>query len=86
MTEYLSHKEEAPAHLPTPLPLNWPSNGDIEAQNLDVRYRPELPPVLHGLSFRIAGREKVGVCGRTGCGKSTLMMALFRIVEPCYGA
>jgi ABC-type multidrug transport system fused ATPase/permease subunit len=55
------------------------------AQALVVRYRPELPPVLKGLSFDVAPREKVGVCGRTGCGKSTLFMALYRIVEPSSG-
>ncbi len=52
----------------------------MEAQGLVVRYRPELDPVLRGLSFKVRGCEKVGVCGRTGCGKSTLMMTLYRWV------
>ena len=51
-----------------------------------MRYRPDLPPVLKGLSFSIQPREKVGICGRTGCGKSTLMLALYRIVEPASGS
>ena len=55
-------------------------------KDLYVRYRPDLPCVLKGLSFKVAGREKVGVCGRTGCGKSTLMLALYRIVEPLSGS
>jgi ABC-type multidrug transport system fused ATPase/permease subunit len=52
---------------------------------LVVRYRPDLDPVLRGVSFHAAPGERNGVAGRTGCGKSTLMLALFRIVEPCGG-
>lgn len=62
-------------------PAEWPTEGAIEARSLVVRYRPELDPVLKGLSFDIHGREKVGIAGRTGCGKSTLTLALYRIVE-----
>jgi predicted GTPase len=43
-----------------------------------VRYRPGLPPVLRGLSFNVAGGDKVGLVGRTGSGKSSLLLALFR--------
>ncbi|CAG9462430.1 unnamed protein product [Pedinophyceae sp. YPF-701] len=64
----------------------WPDRGEVVATNLQVRYRKELGLVLKGISFRVAPSEKVGVCGRTGCGKSTLMLALFRIVEPCGGS
>ena len=128
------------------LPDVWPSDGAIDVQSLVVRYRPELDPVLNGLSFSVkgtclspyllprsaplwlstvlcqrpwirhrqsasatverhaqlsshlsdlmctvcmllprAGREKVGIAGRTGCGKSTLMMALKRVMEPAGG-
>lgn len=86
MIEYESFPTEAPAVIQTTRPpSDWPSQGSIVAQNLTVKYRPELDPVLKGLSFTIKGREKVGVCGRTGCGKSTLMMAIYRIVEPTDG-
>ena len=46
-----------------------------------MRYRPELPPVLHGLNFLIPPSDKVGIVGRTGAGKSSMLNALFRIVE-----
>jgi ABC-type multidrug transport system fused ATPase/permease subunit len=59
----------------------WPSSGEIDFQDVKLRYRPELPFVLKGLTLRIPGGSKVGVVGRTGAGKSTLMVALMRIVE-----
>lgn len=86
MLEYEAVETEAPAiieaHRP---PASWPQEGAITVQSLWVRYRPELDPVLRGVSFSIRGKEKVGVCGRTGCGKSTLMMTIYRIVEPTEG-
>ncbi|TMW62207.1 hypothetical protein Poli38472_009700 [Pythium oligandrum] len=66
----------------TPInPEAWPSTGSIRFDNLCLKYRPELPLVLRGVSMDIAGGEKVGICGRTGAGKSSLMIALFRITE-----
>ncbi|KAF8030773.1 hypothetical protein BT93_D0072 [Corymbia citriodora subsp. variegata] len=62
-------------------PPGWPSSGSIEFEDVVLRYRPELPPVLHGLSFLVAPHEKLGIVGRTGAGKSSMINALFRIVE-----
>ncbi|XP_061357298.1 ABC transporter C family member 12-like [Gastrolobium bilobum] len=62
-------------------PPGWPTSGSIEFENVVLRYRPELPPVLHGLSFTVPPTKKVGVVGRTGAGKSSMLNALFRIVE-----
>eukprot|EP01016_Furgasonia_blochmanni_P032168 TRINITY_DN3319_c0_g3_i6.p1 TRINITY_DN3319_c0_g3~~TRINITY_DN3319_c0_g3_i6.p1 ORF type:complete len:371 (-),score=150.79 TRINITY_DN3319_c0_g3_i6:152-1183(-) len=62
-------------------PKNWPEDGSIVATNITYRYRKELPDVIHGISFSIANREKVGVVGRTGSGKSTLTLGLLRILE-----
>ena len=59
----------------------WPSEGRIEARDVVVRYRAGLPNVLNGLSFQVVGGDKVGVVGRTGSGKSTLILCLMRILE-----
>jgi ABC-type multidrug transport system fused ATPase/permease subunit len=63
------------------LPVDWPAKGEIEFEGVKLRYRPELPLALNGLDLRIPAGSKVGVVGRTGAGKSTLMAALMRIVE-----
>ncbi|KAF9938627.1 hypothetical protein BGZ67_010647 [Mortierella alpina] len=77
---------EADAIIPDNRPAeSWPSTGAISIRNLEMRYRPELPSVLHNLSLDIKGGEKIGVVGRTGAGKSSIMMALFRLVEPSKG-
>ncbi|CAG9464562.1 unnamed protein product [Pedinophyceae sp. YPF-701] len=85
--EYDDEELEAPEVIETSRPpATWPHAGAVVAKGLQVRYRKELGLVLKGLSFDIAAKEKIGVCGRTGCGKSTLMLAMFRIVEPCGGS
>lgn len=79
-------EQEADAIIPDNRPAeNWPSQGSISIKNLEMRYRPDLPTVLHDLSLEIRGGEKIGVVGRTGAGKSSIMMALFRLVEPSKG-
>ncbi|XBI88118.1 hypothetical protein VPH35_026113 [Triticum aestivum] len=67
------------------LPPNWPTHGDIDISDLKVRYRPNTPLILKGVNVSIRGGEKIGVVGRTGSGKSTLIQALFRLVEPAEG-
>jgi len=62
-----------------------PGPGAEGCCELQVRYREDLDLVLKGLSLSIKPREKIGIVGRTGCGKSTLMSTLFRIVEPTGG-
>eukprot|EP00884_Botryococcus_braunii_P017606 jgi/Botrbrau1/4529/Bobra.60_2s0019.2 len=66
-------------------PRAWPQNGAITVEGLVVKYRPDLDPVLRGITFAVSAREKIGIAGRTGCGKSTLILALYRIVEPIAG-
>ncbi|KAM0027946.1 putative ABC-type xenobiotic transporter [Helianthus debilis subsp. tardiflorus] len=67
-------------------PANWPTHGSLELRNLQVRYRPNTPLVLKGISLNIQGGQKIGVVGRTGGGKSTLIQVLFRLVEPAGGS
>lgn len=67
-----------------PDPL-WPTNGRIEFDNLQVGYSPALPLVLQGINCIFPGEKKIGIVGRTGSGKSTLIQALFRVVDPYEG-
>lgn len=61
---------------------SWPTTGVITLNNLRMRYRPDTPLVLKGLNVSIAGGERIGVVGRTGSGKSSLLLTLLRLVEP----
>ncbi|CAL5437236.1 unnamed protein product [Camellia sinensis] len=64
---------------------NWPTHGNVDLKDLQVRYRPNTPLVLKGITLNIPGGEKIGVVGRTGSGKSTLIQVFFRLVEPSGG-
>lgn len=67
--------EESPAKLPdSSPPSNWPWSGQIQMNNVQLRYRPDLPLVLHGVTAEIEGGEKVGVVGRTGAGLYSLLI------------
>ncbi|KAK2944354.1 Multidrug resistance-associated protein [Blattamonas nauphoetae] len=78
---YSSHlPQEAKGHE-LEVPEHWPERGDVTFDKVRFKYRPGLPFVLKGVDFDIRGGEKIGVCGRTGAGKSSLLFALFRLVE-----
>lgn len=64
---------------------DWPVDGKIELVNLCVQYSPALPMVLKSINCIFPGGKKIGVVGRTGSGKSTLIQALFRMIEPSEG-
>ncbi|KAF9893611.1 hypothetical protein FE257_010923 [Aspergillus nanangensis] len=83
--EYSDIEPECDKHDHTVVPASWPSQGTIQVSNLVVRYAPDLPPVLDGVSFRIDQNERVGIVGRTGAGKSSLVLALFRMLEASQG-
>ena len=74
--------QEAPHEIVENKPsVDWPTKGAISFKDLTMRYRPGLPNVLHGISLTIRGGEKIGIVGRTGAGKSSITLALLRIVE-----
>lgn len=84
--QFIKIPSEAPWKIEDCVPSpDWPTHGDVDIKNLQVRYRPNTPLILKGLTLRIQGGEKIGVVGRTGCGKSTLIQALFRVMEPSGG-
>ena len=72
--------EEPPLHL-ADVPSNWPDKGEIDFNEVQMRYREGLPLVLQGLNMKVEGGERVGIVGRTGAGKSSIMSTLFRLVE-----
>ncbi|KAF8013829.1 hypothetical protein BT93_I1631 [Corymbia citriodora subsp. variegata] len=67
-------------------PSNWPEMGKICFRNLQIRYAEHLPSVLKNITCTFPGRRKIGVVGRTGSGKSTLIQAIFRTIEPREGS
>eukprot|EP00026_Physarum_polycephalum_P000464 Phypoly_transcript_00465.p1 GENE.Phypoly_transcript_00465~~Phypoly_transcript_00465.p1 ORF type:complete len:1411 (+),score=128.73 Phypoly_transcript_00465:182-4414(+) len=82
VNEYTELVEEGPYLINgSLLPPQWPSQGMVEFDDVELRYRVGLDPVLKGVSFTIHPHEKVGIIGRTGAGKSSLIQALFRMVE-----
>ncbi|KAJ7977163.1 ABC transporter C family member 5 [Quillaja saponaria] len=84
--QYSQIPGEAPAIIEESCPPSvWPDNGTIELIDLKVRYKENLPVVLHGISCTFPGGKKIGIVGRTGSGKSTLIQALFRLIEPAGG-
>ncbi|KAK4175628.1 P-loop containing nucleoside triphosphate hydrolase protein [Triangularia setosa] len=84
--EYARLPSEAPeiVHRNRP-PVSWPARGEVEFNNYSTRYREGLDLVLKNISLDIKSHEKIGVVGRTGAGKSSLTLALFRIIEPDTG-
>ncbi|KAJ2530679.1 hypothetical protein GGH20_001766, partial [Coemansia sp. RSA 1937] len=84
VTEHLPR--EAPAVIETCRPSKqWPSKGQIEFHNYSMQYNPKSSMVLSNLSFAVGCQEKIGIVGRTGAGKSSLVQAIMRMVEPAAG-
>ena len=81
--EYLNKNSESPQEVDedSKLPENWPQEGRVEFRNYSTRYRQGLDLVIKNIDFEVLPAEKVGIVGRTGAGKSSLTLALFRIVE-----
>ncbi|KAF9905090.1 hypothetical protein EC991_002043, partial [Linnemannia zychae] len=79
--EYTDLTTEAPEHTNVVLPPNWPNQGHIRFKNYSTRYREGLDLVIKHISLDILPTQKIGIVGRTGAGKSSLTLALFRIIE-----
>uniref|UniRef100_A0AAQ4PRF0 ATP-binding cassette, sub-family C (CFTR/MRP), member 12 n=1 Tax=Gasterosteus aculeatus aculeatus TaxID=481459 RepID=A0AAQ4PRF0_GASAC len=87
LQEYITGcKSEGPRRIQeAQVPADWPTSGTITFRGYEMRYRESAPIVLKGLDFVIQAGEKLGIVGRTGSGKSSLGVALFRLVEPAAG-
>ncbi|KFV41915.1 Canalicular multispecific organic anion transporter 2, partial [Gavia stellata] len=84
--EYSETETEAPWIIEGKRPPeDWPSKGELEFVNYSVRYRKGLDLVLKGLNLQVHGGEKIGIVGRTGAGKSSMTLCLFRILEAVKG-
>ena len=84
--EYARLPSEAPDVMSKHRPkISWPGQGAVEFKNYSARYRPGLELILKNINLHIKSHEKIGVVGRTGAGKSSLTLALFRIIEPDTG-
>ncbi|KAL2337977.1 hypothetical protein Fmac_012423 [Flemingia macrophylla] len=86
INQFISTPAEPPAIVEDNRPpSSWPSKGRINLLSLEIRYRPNAPLVLKGITCTFTEGSRVGIVGRTGSGKSTLISALFRLVEPASG-
>ncbi|XP_057735804.1 ABC transporter C family member 10-like isoform X1 [Arachis stenosperma] len=86
LNQYMNIASEAPEIIQENRPPpNWPIKGKVQIHNLQIRYRESAPLVLRGITCTFEGGHKIGIVGRTGSGKSTLIGALFRLVEPAGG-
>ena len=84
--EYARLPSETPDIISKHRPkISWPGQGAVDFRNYSARYRPGLDLVLKNINIHIKSHEKIGVVGRTGAGKSSLTLALFRIIEPDSG-
>uniref|UniRef100_A0AAQ5Y2C9 Multidrug resistance-associated protein 1 n=1 Tax=Amphiprion ocellaris TaxID=80972 RepID=A0AAQ5Y2C9_AMPOC len=84
--EYCDTEKEAQwTHQASSLPPGWPTTGCIDIRGFGLRYREDLDLAIRNISISISGGEKVGIVGRTGAGKSSLTLGLFRIIEAAEG-
>ncbi|XP_017530904.3 ATP-binding cassette sub-family C member 10 isoform X2 [Manis javanica] len=85
LEEYSCDLPQEPRGWPPQLGTSWLSQGSVEFQDVVLVYRPGLPNALDGVTFCVQPGEKLGIIGRTGSGKSSLLLVLFRLLEPSSG-
>ncbi|KDQ20377.1 hypothetical protein BOTBODRAFT_100859, partial [Botryobasidium botryosum FD-172 SS1] len=78
--EYINIEQESKGSVTRDPPAYWPSSGSLVVEGLSARYSAEGPDVLQNISFEVRSGERIGVVGRTGCGKSSLALALLRMM------
>jgi ABC-type multidrug transport system fused ATPase/permease subunit len=83
--EYAGEHLNAPADAPTRPEADWPVTPAVAFENFNLRYRPGLPLILSSVNVVFEARHKIGVVGRTGSGKSTMLLAMFRMIEAASG-
>ncbi|XP_007934499.1 ATP-binding cassette sub-family C member 10 [Orycteropus afer afer] len=85
LEEYSCDLPQEPQGHPLQLGIGWLTQGSVEFQDVVLTYRPGLPNALDGVTFCVQPGEKLGIVGRTGSGKSSLFLVLFRLLEPSSG-
>ncbi|ELW66013.1 Multidrug resistance-associated protein 7 [Tupaia chinensis] len=85
LEEYSCDLPQEPRGQPLQLGTGWLTQGSVEFQDVVLVYRPGLPNALDRVTFRVQPGEKLGIVGRTGSGKSSLLLVLFRLLEPSSG-
>uniref|UniRef100_A0A8C3WXL7 ATP-binding cassette sub-family C member 10 n=1 Tax=Catagonus wagneri TaxID=51154 RepID=A0A8C3WXL7_9CETA len=85
LEEYSCDLPQEPRGQQLQLGISWLSQGSVEFQDVVLVYRPGLPNALDGVTFHVQPGEKLGIVGRTGSGKSSLLLVLFRLLEPSSG-
>ncbi|CAK7894389.1 ATP-dependent bile acid permease [[Candida] anglica] len=87
LQEYCEIEQEPPYEIPETAPrASWPEKGEISVKDVSLRYAPELPRVIKNVSFDVQPCNKIGIVGRTGAGKSTIITAFFRFIDPETGS
>ncbi|CUM64740.1 uncharacterized protein PRCAT00002351001 [Priceomyces carsonii] len=87
LQEYFEIEQEPPYEIPETKPrASWPDRGEIIVKDVSLRYSPELPRVIKNVSFDVEPNNKIGIVGRTGAGKSTIITAFFRFLDPETGS
>lgn len=87
LQEFLEVEQEPAAELPETKPrASWPEKGEIQVEDISLRYAPDLPRVIKNVTFHVQPCSKVGIVGRTGAGKSTIITAFFRFLDPESGS
>lgn len=87
LQEYLEIEGEPAREIPeTEPPSTWPERGEIQVNDVSLRYAPELPRVIKNVTFHVEPNNKIGIVGRTGAGKSTIITAFFRFLDPESGS